>query len=588
MSRRRVLVPFLLALLAPLACHRVRPPAIPPRVSGEFPEGYRTRPGRTSPVFPHAVIASESRLASEAGLEMLRAGGNAIDAAVATGFALAVAYPEAGNLGGGGFMLVRLADGRTFALDYREVAPAAATRQMFVDSAGRVVPGLSTRGWLASGVPGSVAGLVTAQARFGKLSLERVLAPAIRLADSGIVVDSSLVKSLRENRNQIAPFAGAERFLPGGEPLAVGTVLRQPELGRTLRRIAEHGAEGFYRGETAEAIAEEMRRHGGIVTTEDLARYRPEWRTPIETRYRGYTLLGMPPASSGGVTIAEVLGVLATWDAPAPFGSTAWAHRLGSAYQRAFIDRNTRLGDPAFVQVPIGTLTSEAHARALRGTIDEQRAVPTATLAGTLAPPVEGMHTTHYSVADAHGNVVATTTTLNDLYGSGVYVTAAGFFLNDEMDDFTASPGVPNMFGLVQGEQNAVAPGKRPLSAMSPTIVLDTIDQPLLALGSRGGPRIISSASQVILDVIDYRMTIADAVVAPRVHHQATPDVLVVDPNGLRPAVEDSLRAMGWTVKDPQSAIHQDYIGLPVAVMRTAGGWTAAVDARRGEGIVGY
>ncbi len=524
------------------------------------------------------MVASDAPLASEAGVEILKKGGNAVDAAVAVGFALAAAYPEAGNLGGGGYMVIHMADGRAAALDYREIAPLAATRDMYLDSTGTLTT-KSVVGPLASGVPGAVAGLTAALKRYGTMSLAQVMAPAIRYAEQGVVVDSALYSSLRNSRALIAQFSGAALFLPGAAPPAIGSTLTQPQLALTLRAIAARGRAAFYEGAIAESWTAELRSAGGIITMEDLKRYEPVWRKPVRSTYRGNTLFTMPPSSSGGVTITETMNILEGYRSLPPFGSTRWAHLLGSAYQRAFIDRNEKLADPAFVQVPIAQLTDKAYAATLRATIGVGRATPTASLGGA---PREGMETTHNSVVDRHGNAVATTTTLNNLYGSGVYVASAGFFLNDEMDDFAAQPGKPNMFGLVQGEANAIQPGKRMLSAMSPTVVLDRQGKLLLVAGSRGGPRIITSTSQVILNVLDYHMTLADAMSAPRLHHQALPDSLSIERDGVTPAVVDSLRAMGYGVSASRG------IGLVNAVMRVRGGYEGVSDPRSSGKPVGY
>ena len=446
-----------------------------------FPAEWRFTAGDSAAFAPRTMVASNSALASAAGDEVMRQGGNAVDAAVATGFALAVTFPFAGNLGGGGYMVIRMADGRVAAVDYREVAPLAATRDMYLDSTGKLT-NESIVGYRASGVPGAVAGMAAALERFGTKSLRDVLQPAIRLADEGFIVDSALAGSLRANRAYIERFDGRSVFYPNGEPLQPGARFRQPALARTLRLIGEHGANAFYRGEVADSLVAGMRRGGGIITKEDLARYAPAWREPVKSTYHGYTLFTMPPSSSGGVTITETLNILETFDSLPPFGSADYTHALASAYQRAFIDRNAKLADPAFVPVPLEKLTSKAYARQLRRTIEPNRATPTPQLERTIT---EGMHTTHYSVADSAGNAVATTTTINNGYGSGVYLTGPGFFMNDEMDDFAAQPGTPNMFGLVQGEANAIAPGKRMLSAMSPTIVLDRSGQLLLVVGGR-------------------------------------------------------------------------------------------------------
>jgi len=571
-------------LAAPLASCRAPAaaggaPAVPVRQSVTFPASWRFAAGAPPEAFAeHAMVVSNSGLASAAGSEIMRRGGNAVDAAVATGFALAVTYPVAGNIGGGGYMVMRMADGRTAALDYREVAPLAATRDMYLDASGRLTD-RSVVGHLAVGVPGAVAGMAEALRRYGTMSLADVLAPAIRLAAEGFVVDSNFTRGLAGAQSFMTRFEGASLFYPGGAPLAPGSRLVQPDLARTLRLIAERGTDAFYRGEIADSLVAEMQRGGGIITKADLARYTPVWREPIRSTYRGYTLLSMPPSSSGGVTMAEALNVLETYERPAPFGSAAYAHRLGAAYQRAFVDRNELLGDPAFVDVPLGRLTSKAYARELRRTIDDRRATPTPEVAGRMA---EGTHTTHYSVVDARGNAVATTTTLNNSYGSGVYVRGAGFILNDEMDDFAAQPGKPNMFGLVQGERNAIAPGKRMLSAMSPTVVLDPAGGLLLVVGAAGGPTIITGTSQVILNVIDHRMSLADAMRAPRLHHQALPDTLRYETGGLAPAVMDSLRAMGHALGERGSLVNVN------AIMRVPGGYHGVHEPRAAGGAVGY
>ena len=544
--------------------------ALPPRVPATFPPGWRFAANEKATFAPSSMIASNSLLASQAGDEILRQGGNAVDAAVAVGFALAVTFPYAGNLGGGGYMVIRMADGRTAAVDYREVAPLAATRDMYLDQNGKLTDE-SVVGYKASGVPGAVAGMAAALARFGVKSLRDVVQPAIRLAEDGFIVDSALFLSLEEDREYIGRFDGKSVFFPNGQPLQPGTRFRQPALARTLRLIAERGVDAFYTGEVADSIVAGMRRGGGIFTKDDLARYRPIMREPIVSTYRGYRLFTMPPSSSGGVTITESLNILEAFDSLPPFGSVGYTHALAAAYQRAFIDRNSKLGDPAFVQVPLERLTSKDYARGLRRTIAPDRATPTPELERKIA---EGTHTTHYSVVDGSGNAVATTTTINNGYGSGVYLTGPGFFMNDEMDDFAAQPGKPNMFGLVQGEQNAIAPGKRMLSAMSPTIVLDPAGNVLLVVGAAGGPRIITATSQVVLNVIHHRMSLADAMRAPRLHHQALPDTLRYEPSGLAPAVLDSLTRMGWRVKPI------DWVANVNAVMRMPGGWVGVSEPR--------
>jgi gamma-glutamyltranspeptidase/glutathione hydrolase len=548
------------------------------RVRPTFPQGWKFPAGRAPVSARNAMVVSEAPLASQAGVAILRRGGNAVDAAVAVAFALAVVYPEAGNIGGGGFMVIHLADGRAASIDFREVAPLAATRDMYVGPDGRVTD-QGVVGPLASGVPGAVAGLTAAHARYGTLPLRDVMAPAIRLAADGFRVDSALAAKFAAYAPLIERFAGRKLLLPDGQPLAAGAMLRQPALARTLRAVAARGRDGFYAGPVADAWTSELRQAGGIITTEDLRRYRAVWREPIRSTYRGYRLLSMPPASSGGVTMTETLNILEGFERLPAYGSAGWAHLLASAFQRAFIDRNSKLGDPAFVDVPLKKLTDKRYAATLRATIGDGRATPTSSLAGALR---EGTETTHLSVADAKGNAVALTTTLNDLFGSGVYLESAGFFLNDEMDDFTAKPGVPNMYGLVQGEANAIAPGKRMLSAMSPTIVLDRAGKVVLVVGSRGGPRIITSTTEVILNVLDYRMTLADAMSAPRLHHQSVPDSLKFETSGVSAAVADSLRAMGYALFIGQG------VGQVNALMRVRGGFEGVADPRGSGRAAGY
>ena len=569
------------------------PDGVPPRVAAVFPAAWRHPPGQEATFAEHAMVASNSRLASEAGIEILRAGGNAVDAAVAVGFALVVTLPEAGNIGGGGYMVIRMADGRTAAIDYREVAPAAAAADMYIDSTGALTDA-GIIGRAASGVPGAVAGLTSALTRYGTMPLDKVLAPAIRMAAEGIIVDSALAASVAGEEATIRQFAGAEIFLPGGRAITKGARLVQRDLAETLRTIAREGAAGFYRGKVAEQIVAEMRRgcpqgvavserarHScGIITARDLEQYQPVWREPIRTTYRGYTLLSMPPSSSGGITVGESLNILEPFAKLPQFGTPAYFHLVASAFQRAFVDRNAKLADPAFVSVPIAELTSKEYALRLQKTIDPERHTPTAAL-GTLAR--EGTQTTHYSVVDSQGNAVATTTTINSLYGSGVLVRGAGFFLNNEMDDFTSQPGKANQFGLVQGLNNAIAPGKRMLSAMSPTIVLDPRGNVLLVLGGRGGPRIITSTAQVILNVIDNRMSLADAMRAPRIHHQAIPDSLRYERGGLEPATLAKLAQMGHATDE------REKIGASiVAIMRVRGGYVGMDDPRSAGAAVGY
>jgi gamma-glutamyltranspeptidase/glutathione hydrolase len=554
-------------------------PDIPARVAAVFPPTWRFAAGSRATFAPHAIVASNDRFGAEAGAEVMRQGGNAVDAAVATGFTLAVTFPEAGNLGGGGYMVIRMADGRLAALDYRETAPLAATRDMYIGSNGKLT-GESVFGPRASGVPGSVAGMIEAHRKYGVLPLEKVLAPAIRLADQGFIVDSTLFRSLSDAKYRIGGFDGKAVFLPNDTPPPIGSRLVQPQLAQTIRLIAKRGSEEFYRGSIADSIAAQMQRSGGLITKADLAAYHPVWRKPIRSTYRGYSLISMPPSSSGGPTVTEILNIVEAYGPPAPFGSAERIHALASASQLGFIDRNSKLGDPAFVRVPLATITSKDYAKTLVNNISRDHATPTKELESRLR---EGSETTHYSVVDRFGNAVATTTTLNDLYGSGVFVSGAGFFLNDEMDDFSAKPGTANMFGLIQGEQNAIAPGKRMLSAMSPTIVLDPKGNLILVTGARGGPRIISATYQVILNVIDHRMSLADAMSAPRIHHQALPDSIRVETGGFQPAAISRLIRMGHYVYELSSGIASS-----ASIMRVKGGYEGMDDPRSHGGAVGF
>ena len=558
-------------------------PAIPARVAARFPEGWRLPAGAAATFASQAMAVSNSPEASAAAAEIMKAGGNAVDAAVALGFALTVAWPEAGNIGGGGYMVIRMADGRSIAMDYRETAPRAASRDMYLDATGKLTD-KSVYGHLASGVPGAVAGMAEALAQFGTMPLARVMQPAIRLAREGFVVDTSLAGSIARAKTMVSKYSSAPTpYFPNGDPVKAGQRLVQPDLARTLEAIAANGPRAFYKGWIADSLVAEQKRGGGIITAADLANYQAVARIPIKTTYRGYSLLSMPPSSSGGVTTAEAMNVLEQYPTLPAYGSARWFHLVGSAYQRAFIDRNAKIGDPAFTKVPVEQLTSKSYAKALRATIDDNRATPTAQLEPKMqAASREPTHTTHYSVVDRHGNAVATTTTLNNSWGSGVWVRGAGFMMNDEMDDFAAQPGKPNMFGLVQGEQNAIQPGKRMLSAMSPTIVVDGNNNVLLVLGAAGGPTIITGTSQVILNVLDNRMSLMDAMRAPRVHHQALPDSLVFEDGGIAPAVLDSLTRMGHAMRRQRSLVNVN------AIMRVRGGWQGVPEPRRSGGAVGY
>lgn len=573
----RAVPPCLFAILmvacAPTAGGPTAAPA-PAAVSARWPSvgTARVATGRS------AMVVSGHPAASAIGRDILQRGGNAIDAAVAVGFALQVVHPEAGNIGGGGFMVMRAPDGRIRALDYRETAPAAATRDMYLDAAGNPTE-RSVTGHLAAGVPGAVAGMLEAHRTYGVLPLATLLEPAIALADTGFILDSVRATGIAgETRLDSFPASRAQYRAADGRPYGVGERLVQRDLATTLRAIRDRGQEGFYAGPVADLIVAEMQRGGGIITHADLRAYRALWREPIAIDYRGHRLYSMPPASSGGVTLAEILNILGGYPALPPFGSTELLHLEAEAMRRAFIDRNRYLGDPDFVAMPLARLLSKAYADSLRATIG-----PRASVTPAFDPRLDrGTSTTHYSVVDAMGNAVSCTTTLNNSYGAAVTVTGAGFLLNDEMDDFATAPGRPNLYGLVQGEANAIQPGKRMLSAMTPTLVFDPAGQLALVAGTPGGPTIITQVFHVISNVIDHGMPLAAAVAAPRTHHQALPDSLRVERDGFAPAVLDSLRARGHGVR-----IGGRW-GDVEAIQRVPGGWLGASDPRRGGGGAGY
>ncbi len=538
------------------------------------------------PVFAeHGMVASQEALASRIGVEVLERGGNAVDAAVAIGFALAVTLPRAGNLGGGGFMLVHQAEsGETVAIDYREMAPAAASRDMFLDAAGDVDTAKSWYSRAAAGVPGTVAGLALALERYGTLSLAEALAPAIRLADEGIVVTRDLSDSLAERQERLfgVPATAAIFFHDDGRPVQPGERLVQSDLAWSLKQIAEHGPDAFYRGAIAERIAADMAANGGPLTRADLAAYRVAVRAPVHGTYRGYDVYSMPPPSSGGVHLVEILNILEGY----PLGELGHngaktIHLMAEAMKLAYADRSQHLGDPDFWHVPVAGLTSKAYAEALRATIDPERARPAGEIRPGDPAPYESPETTHFSVIDRWGNAVSNTYTINFGYGSGIVAAGTGILLNNEMDDFSSKPGVPNAYGLIGGAANAIQPGKRPLSSMTPTIVLKD-GRAFLATGSPGGSRIITTTLQILLNVIDHGMNIAAATYAPRVHHQWLPDELRVE-RGLSPDTLAALAAMGHTV------VEGDAMGSTQSVLRTADGLFGAADPRRpGALAIGY
>jgi gamma-glutamyltranspeptidase/glutathione hydrolase len=542
------------ACLAAAAGAQVPAPGPPPRVA----------------VAPHAMVVSQQPLASGAGLEILQAGGNAVDAGVATALALAVTHPRAGNLGGGGFLLYyRARDSLATFIDFRETAPARAHRDLYLGADGRVDTLRLRVGPGAAGVPGSLAGLQLAWAKYGSLPWNSLVAPAVRLAREGFVVDADLAAVLVDETPVLSRFpATAAIFLPGGRPLAAGDRLVQPDLARTLDEVARSGALTFYEGVVAERIVQDMERHGGLVSRDDLARYRAVERRPLRGRYRGLEILAAPPPSSGGMTLLQTLALLEPFELPQMVRRSApHVHLVAEALARAFADRNAWLGDPDFVPMPLAGMLAPPYLDVVRSAISPDRATPAAFLrpgdawrwepggrperapaAGT-AGHREGDHTTHLSVVDARGDVVALTTTLNSDFGCGAVVEGAGFLLNNEMDDFTAQPGVPNQYGLRGSDANAIAPGKRMLSSMAPTIVLRA-GRPWLVLGSRGGPRIITAVLNLLLDVHDHGLDLEQAVAAPRFHDQGDPDVLWFEPGALDAEAQHALRSMGHTLRE--------------------------------------
>src|SRR6266705_2736127 len=526
----------------------------------------------------HAMVVTAHPLATQAGVEILKQGGNAVDAAVAVAFALEVVLPDAGNIGGGGFIVHRSAAGEVLALDYREAAPAGATHDMYLDPAGNPTD-KSLVGHLAAGVPGSVAGLHAAWKRLGSLPWPTLLAPAIRLAN-GHIVDSARSRDITNDRELLAQFpASRAQFLPNDSAPPPGMMWKQTDLARTLQLISDSGPDVFYRGQIADLIVAEMQRGGGLITKNDLRAYRPKWRTPIQLTYRGYTIYSMPPPSSGGVTMGEMLNMLEGYDTIPAFGTAGYVHLLTEVMRRAFIDRNRWLGDPDFVDMPLDRLLSKSYAATLRAQIDPRRATPTPPQATS----GEAMRTTHYSVVDEKGNAVSVTTTLNGGFGSGVTVTGAGFLLNNEMDDFTSAPGKPNMYGLIQGDANAIQPRKRMLSAMTPSIVTDSTGQVQLIVGSPGGPTIITTVAQVILNVLDQHMSLAEAVAAPRIHHQALPDQTFYERAGLTDTTVRALEAMGHKME-----MRRGHSGVVAAIHKTVGGWVGVSDPRTAGGAIGY
>jgi gamma-glutamyltranspeptidase/glutathione hydrolase len=541
----------------------------------------------------HGMVVTAQHLATRIGVDVLKDGGNAIDAAVAVGYALAVVYPAAGNLGGGGFMTIQLADGRKTFLDFREKAPLAATADMYLGPDGNVVKGLSTTGHLAVGVPGTVSGLELAREKYGTMKRAALIAPAIAYAEQGFVLEQGDVDMLATATEDFRKDpASAPIFLNQGQPFAVGQRLLQNDLGRTLRRIAEQGADGFYKGPVGAAIVASSQAGKGLITQADLDQYLTRELKPVECDYRGYHVVSAPPPSSGGVIICEILNIVEGY----PLQQLGWGSAQGAHYQieamrHAYVDRNSYLGDPDFVKNPLERLLDKGYAGKIRAVIDPKKAGVSKDIRPGVEPH-EGSNTTHYSIVDAQGTAVAVTYTLNDWFGAKVLAAGTGVMLNDEMDDFTAKLGVPNIYGLVQGQANAIQPGKRPLSSMSPTIVTKD-GKPVMVLGTPGGSRIITATLLTMLNVIDYGMNIQEAVDAPRFHQQWLPETTNVERFAFSPDSQQLLVEMGHKLGTPQPANHLAAIlvgapslgGKPVGNNRYYG----ANDPRRNTGLaLGY
>src|SRR5712691_7421476 len=548
----------------------------------------------------HGIVASTNEIASKVGVDIMKRGGNAVDAAIAVAFALAVTHPAAGNLGGGGFMMIRLKDGRTTAIDYREMAPAAATRNIYLDKNGNVIEGEggSIEGYRAAGVPGTVRGMELALKKYGshRLTWSQLIEPARRLAANGFTVTNTLARGLRGNREYLSKYAETKRiYLNNGKFYNEGDLFVQPDLAATFARLQQRGPNEFYQGQTARMIVDDLKRHGGLITLEDMRGYVAKERETLRGNYRGYEIISMPPPSSGGAVLLEMLNILEGYD----FKKMDWAssdryHLMTEAMRRAFADRAEYMGDTDFVKVPIAGLTDKSYAARLRGTIDPERASTSETVHAGRPAGYESEETTHFTIVDAQGNAVANTYTLNNSYGSAVVAKGTGIIMNDEMDDFAAKPGTANLYGLIQGERNAVAPHKRPLSAMTPTFVLRRDGSLWFAIGSPGGATIMNTVLQIITNVIDYNMNIQQAIDAPRIHHQWLPDELVYEPYGLSGDTLHILRLRGHTLRIRTDAGWTDgdgYMGDAAGVMieENTGIRLGATDPRRSDGsALGY
>ncbi|MEQ1940652.1 gamma-glutamyltransferase [Mesorhizobium sp. CN5-321] len=577
---RRMLIAIGLAFVLPLSSPEAAFAASPAPVEGR-----------------HGMVVTAQHLASEIGVDVLKKGGNAVDAAVAVGYALAVAYPNAGNIGGGGFMTIRFKDGRSTFLDFRERAPLAATKTMYLDKDGNPVKGASLDGYLAVGVPGSVAGFETARAKYGTLSRQDLMAPAIALAKDGFLLDQGDAATFARGAERLAkdPEAAKIFLKADGSPYRSGERLMQPDLAATLTAISDNGPDGFYKGQAAEAIAAASQKGGGILSKDDFAQYKVRELKPVTCSYRGYEIISSPPPSSGGVIICEILNVLEGY--PLGYlgaGSADTVHVMAEAMRYAYVDRNSALGDPDFVDNPVSKLLDKGYAAEIRAKIDPYRA----GVSKDLMPEGFGEHmeTTHYSIIDDEGNAVAVTYTLNGSFGAGVVAPGTGVLLNNEMDDFTQKPGVPNLYGLVQGEANAIQPKKTPLSSMSPTVVAKD-GKPFMVIGSPGGSRIITITLEAIVNVIDHGMDIQEAIDAPRIHHQWLPDTLSIEPHGLSPDTLKMLAGMGYHLDVAEEGKTWGQAagilvgGKSLGEIEAGGGarYNGAMDSRSGSGeALGY
>lgn len=507
----------------------------------------------TGLIVENAIVVSAREEASKIGLMMMEKGGNAFDAMVATELALVVAFPFAGNLGGGGFMVYRLTDGTIGSIDYREKAPLAASRDMYLDENGDVIPGKSTLGAMAVGVPGTVAGIFEVHRKLGSLPIEDILEPVIELAEKGVVVTDNQERRLANSREDIIKVSGENTLF--AQEFKAGDTIKYPALAQTLRRISKNGRDEFYKGETAERLVAFIQEKGGIITMEDMAQYEAKWRDPIQFEYRGFKVISMAPPSSGGITLAQIFGMLEGFDlASMGHNGPEYIQVLTEAERRAFADRNYYLGDPDFVEIPTEVLTNKSYLSQRISDFNPEKATLSSEISQGVIQFIESDETTHYSIVDQFGNAAAITTTLNGAYGSKLYSDELGFFLNNEMDDFSAKAGVPNMFGLIGAEANSIAPGKRMLSSMTPTLV-EKNGKLLMVVGTPGGSTIITSVLQTILNVVEFGMNMKEAVNAPRFHHQWLPDHINFEPEGFPKEVLDALKRKGYLINEGYTPI---------------------------------